>query len=357
SSFFGQATYTINNLPAGATVQWSASNTKLSLVTQSADSAVFQSNYYGNCTIYATITIGNSNFTVSRSVLADIDLTPLNNCYISASDFTCGTASFTMLNLPASSVVRWSCDAGIGYSTDVDPTYSFFTYTYPVSHPGVDKMEAQITHKGKTQDWEHEFDFNFNRPYLYYQVGDTILSDYGFYSNNGLVAIDVQYNYPFNWMNSDWSVYGGGWDFVDGSNEFATFEGPTGVPDITIELCFDTPCGGRTCYQREFAVPQSLYGISASAFSLSPNPASDNVTISLAEDATREQKSKTTMVTATSSDDSYEIQLWNSFGLVKQVTTDQPKYQLSLSGIPAGFYYVNVIKDKIAYRKQLIIKH
>ncbi|MCK9507978.1 MAG: T9SS type A sorting domain-containing protein [Pigmentiphaga sp.] len=121
-----------------------------------------------------------------------------------------------------------------------------------------------------------------------------------------------------------------------------------------IELCFDTPCGGRTCYQRELAVPRSLHGISASAFSLSPNPASDNVIISLAED-TKAQNNRT-IKTAFSSDDSYEIQLWNSFGLVKQVTTAQPKYQLSLLGIPAGFYYVHVIKDKMTYRKQLIVK-
>jgi len=362
SSFSGQATYTLQNLPAGATVEWSENDcVYVEFISQNerGDSAVFQSNYYGFGIIYATVTINNTDVVVSRYVYTDIDLSILNNCYISASDFACGTASFNMANLPEfDSEVRWSCDTGVGYTFgyDPDPTYSFYTYTYPTSRPGVDKMKAQITYKGKTQDWEHEFNFNFNRPYVYYPVGDTILSDYGFYSNNGLAAIDVQYNYPFSWMSSEWSAYGWGWHFVDGSNEFATFEGPTGVPDIMIELCFDTPCGGRTCYQREFAVPQSLYGMSASAFSLSPNPASDNVTINLAEDATREQKSKTTMVTATSSDDSYEIQLWNPFGLVKQVTTDQSNYQLSLSGIPAGFYYVHVIKNKMTYRKQLIIK-
>ncbi|MDD2283887.1 MAG: S8 family serine peptidase [Paludibacter sp.] len=360
SSFSGQATYTLQNLPAGATVQWSVNDmTYLDLISQNerGDSAVFQGDYYGFGIIYATITVNNIDIVISRYVYTDIDLTPLNNCYISALDFACGMASFTMSNLPElDSEVRWSCDAGIGYTYgyDPNPTYYFSTSAYPDSRPGVDKMKAQITYKGKTQEWEHEFNFNFNRPYVYYPVGDTILSDYGFYSNNGLAAIDVQYNYPFSWMSSEWSAYGWGWHFVDGSNEFATFEGPTGVPDIMIELCFDTPCGGRTCYQREFAVPQSLYSISASAFSLYPNPASDNVTISLADD-TKGHKSKTTMVAASSSDN-YEIQLWNPFGLVKQVTTDQPKYQLSLSGVPAGFYYVHVIKNNLTYRKQLIIK-
>lgn len=358
SSFAGQATYTLQNLPTGATVEWSVNdNVFIELISHNerGDSAVFRSDYYGSGIIYATITINNTDIVVSRYVYTDIDLSILNNCYINASDFACGTASFTMSNLPGTDAeVRWSCDAGIGYTIPDIPTYCLSTSAYPSSHPGVDKMKAQITYKGKTQDWEHEFNFNFNRPYVYYQVGDTILSDYGFYSYNGLATIDVQYEYPFNWMNSEWSVYGWGWDYVYGSNEFATFEGPTGVPDIMIELCFDTPCGGRTCYQRELAVPRSLHGISASAFSLSPNPASDNVTISLAED-TKAQNNRT-IKTASSSDDSYEIQLWNSFGLVKQVTTAQPKYQLSLSGIPAGFYYVHVIKDKMTYRKQLIVK-
>ena len=52
----------------------------------------------------------------------------------------------------------------------------------------------------------------------------------------------------------------------------------------------------------------------------------------------------------------YTIQLWNSFGLVKQVEANQKNYQLELYGVPPGFYYVHVIKDGQTYRSQLVVK-
>lgn len=60
--------------------------------------------------------------------------------------------------------------------------------------------------------------------------------------------------------------------------------------------------------------------------------------------------------TSNSETQSYSIQLWSSLGLIKQITTDLEKYQMDLSGIPAGFYYVHVIKDGQTYRKQLIVQ-
>ncbi|MEA4916750.1 T9SS type A sorting domain-containing protein [Proteiniphilum sp.] len=50
----------------------------------------------------------------------------------------------------------------------------------------------------------------------------------------------------------------------------------------------------------------------------------------------------------------YEIQLWSSASLLKTDKTDQPKYQISVSGLPAGIYFIRVIKDGKTYTKKLI---
>ena len=91
-------------------------------------------------------------------------------------------------------------------------------------------------------------------------------------------------------------------------------------------------------------------------FVLSPNPASSTVTVEVAEE-TPLNNSAVRMSTDTKTGSiNYTIQLWNSSGLLKQVETDQPSYQLDLTGVPPGFYYVHVIKDGQTYRRQLVVQ-
>lgn len=92
-----------------------------------------------------------------------------------------------------------------------------------------------------------------------------------------------------------------------------------------------------------------------SNLSLFPNPATTTVSINLEEEK-NEITTKTIQTINNTQTGNYQIQLWNSFGMVKQVTTDQKNYQLDLHGIPKGFYYIHVIKDGKTHRKQLIVK-
>ena len=350
STLLGEATYSIADLPADATVQWSTSNTNITLVSQGGDSALFRSDYYGDCTITANIAAGGSSVSLSRPVFADIDLSHLNNTYVNASDFACGQASFTMMNLPSGSFVKWSCGIGTTHTPDTDATYSFYTSGYPPSHPGVDKMMTQITYKGKTQEWEDEFNFNFDRPYLSYQVGDSILEiDYG-YINNGSAWITVQYNYPFNGISGEWSSLTPGWILMPGyTGEYAAFEGSADISFITVQLCFDTPCGSRACYTRDFIPPQYLYGNSPDGFIVYPNPATHTVTVDLSDIKTNADSRAVALK-------DYRIQLWSASGLLRELRTERQTCQLSLSGIPAGLYFVHVIKDGKKYRKKLIVR-
>lgn len=102
------------------------------------------------------------------------------------------------------------------------------------------------------------------------------------------------------------------------------------------------------------------YSLSEGSMTLSPNPASDFVTVSVNDSERGEFKlldsDNLILESVSSLTSSYEIQLWNSSGLVKTIQTDQKKYQLDLSGLSPGFYYVLVIREGKTYRRQLMVQ-
>lgn len=61
------------------------------------------------------------------------------------------------------------------------------------------------------------------------------------------------------------------------------------------------------------------------------------------------------LVTDNRTSETHTIQLWNSFGVIRSIQTNQKRYHLDLSNTPPGFYYVYVIKNEKIYRKSLII--
>ncbi|MCE5174559.1 MAG: T9SS type A sorting domain-containing protein [Bacteroidales bacterium] len=44
------------------------------------------------------------------------------------------------------------------------------------------------------------------------------------------------------------------------------------------------------------------------------------------------------------------------FGIANKFQTDLHNYNLSLTGLPAGHYFVHVIKNGKTYRRQLIVQ-
>lgn len=85
-----------------------------------------------------------------------------------------------------------------------------------------------------------------------------------------------------------------------------------------------------------------------------PNPTTDMVTVELQESTTTDA-STGRMITVPVSG-KYEIELWNMLSMVKRFATSDPVYRLSLSGLPAGIYFVRVIRDGEIYTKKLIKK-
>lgn len=150
--------------------------------------------------------------------------------------------------------------------------------------------------------------------------------------------------------NFTWSLGPGLWeDFTDGT--FYQFQGYI-TSDSYVGVSFRNPCGGYSDIVYRFTNERG-YHADTPVFSISPNPANDYVLLELKEKqsfGTRVQsiKGKTT--------NKYEIQLWSGSTLINSYETALPVYQIPISNLPAGMYFVRVIKDGKVYTQKLMKK-
>lgn len=147
-----------------------------------------------------------------------------------------------------------------------------------------------------------------------------------------------------------WTLGPGLWeDFTDGT--FYQFQGYI-TSDSYVGVSFRNPCGGYSDIVYRFTNERG-YHADTPVFSISPNPANDYVLLELKEKqsfGTRVQsiKGKTT--------NKYEIQLWSGSTLINSYETALPVYQIPISNLPAGMYFVRVIKDGKVYTQKLMKK-
>ncbi|PDP70511.1 hypothetical protein CLI85_09190 [Tannerella forsythia] len=87
------------------------------------------------------------------------------------------------------------------------------------------------------------------------------------------------------------------------------------------------------------------------AFTLSPNPATDAVTLQLTE--TDEVSGSSVLSTDRTL---YEIQLWSGMTMLRSFRTTEPTFQIPMAGLPEGLYFVRVVKDGQTYTQKLIKK-
>ncbi len=93
STICNQSTYNIANLPQGASVQWSTSNSNLQLISGQGDStAVFKKNYNGNCTIEVNISVEGATIPLEKTVWVG-NVLPLN---LRATDMTTGNIVYAI---------------------------------------------------------------------------------------------------------------------------------------------------------------------------------------------------------------------------------------------------------------------
>jgi hypothetical protein len=83
-----------------------------------------------------------------------------------------------------------------------------------------------------------------------------------------------------------------------------------------------------------------------------PNPATDVVPVEMTTE--KEKTGAADSLNKLSTGELYEIQLWNSEQLLHSYKTSDEKFNIPLSGLPAGTYFVRIIRDGETYSQVLI---
>ena len=272
SSICSQATYTIDNLPEGATVQWSVNIP------------------------YVTLQPGQDSVIVQKTGSGFINLT--------ASIFINGTLITTIVKED----ILVGGVAGLGLSS-----YS----------------NLQMLDDGS-----------------YYKI----LPSSGAWSYRGSLTVVASGSN----LNYSWSETYASSNFIQWSANGATVDVYSKYDNLnlTLKCTASNSCGSMNRY---YSFTTRTNPILPESIILSPNPASDYVDVTVFNEE-EGQTEKTTSAVSFKSSPHYQIQLWNSSGLIKTIQTDQPRYQLDLTGVPPGFYYVHVIKDGQTYRRQLVVQ-
>ena len=151
--------------------------------------------------------------------------------------------------------------------------------------------------------------------------------------------------------NSDditWAVGGGRIESVQGTNRI--FVITSGAGRFFIWARKRNRCGTGGYHRFSGTIKNSKY------FFLSPNPATDVVTIKLTteeDDGILSPQGQGSLATRGVTN-TYEIQLWNGLTMLRSFKTNQQTFQIPIAGLPTGLYFVRVIKDGQTYTEKLI---
>ena len=289
---------------------------------------------------------------------------------ISGPSSVCTSGTYSIDYLPSGATVQWSIPfSGAPYPrlNPNAPEVNQATITNPNNYPINMTLTANIYMGGNlitTLTKLVAVQSNSTTQYgSYYQQGcivnnvtlrtlsGSINGNY-FYLNQGCLAEITLYDMTNKSVSFNSGYPPSYWSYDAANSKLLVRPavGSSGVP-TTFKIT-----GGCTDKTVQFFTYSLNEGRLSAAFELSPNPASSTVNIEIAEETPLDNSAAIISPDMKATSINYTIQLWNSFGLVKQVEANQKNYQLELYGVPPGFYYVHVIKDGQTYRSQLVVK-
>ena len=264
---------------------------------------------------------------------------------ISGPSSVCDQATYTVENLPAGAIVEWSVSnpnvATISNNGVLQVTNQTFALTNIQANiftggenPYTIRKECVMTGQPKFQVQLLGYSGNYSASFFASPQGE----------NGDLYHIPL--NYYWSYTKIDGSGYTLIGDYQNTSfiniQPVVTFPGP-GTYMITVRIT------GYPCY-----IPLARYEYSCGSnyfFTLSPNPATDEVTLQLTE--TNEVSGLSVLSTDRST---YEIQIWSGMTMLRSFRTNEPTFQISMAGLPEGPYFVRVVKDGQTHTQKLIKK-
>ena len=262
STICNQATYAINNLPQGATVQWSVSPAGIVSLQTNGNEAVLTRINAGTINLTSTILLGAQSITISKE-----------NVKVSGS--SPGIAFLSSNNLRATNAPN-----------------EFEVLRDPVDN------------------------------YLY----------------KGSLSVRIT-----NATSIAWVEIGGTMDWSSFLNTVTVSSKKQG--SLTLECRASNACGTETL-RYHFGV-----GILIDV-AVYPNPATDMVTVEFKIDSAVNPAIQDLNESVSSG--VYEIQLWDSASMLRSYKTHETSFQIPLTGLPKGIYFIRVIKDGENYTQKLI---
>ena len=263
---------------------------------------------------------------------------------ISGPSSVCDQATYTVENLPAGAIVEWSVSnpnvATISNNGVLQVTNQTFALTNIQANIFTGGENPYTIRKERVMTGQPKFEIQ-PLGYSGSNFASFFLTPQGEYGD--LQSIPL--NYRWSYTKIDGSGYTLIGDYQNTSflniEPVVTFPGP-GTYMITVQIT------GYPCY-----IPLVRYKHSCGSnfFTLSPNPATDEVTLQLME--TDEVSGLSVLSTDRSA---YEIQLWSGMTMLRSFRTNEPTFQIPMAGLPAGLYFVRVVKDGQTHTQKLIKK-
>ena len=261
---------------------------------------------------------------------------------ISGPTSVCNQATYTIENLPPGAIVQWSAHPALQISSQQNnaivvsgTTITGGCWIGAEISPPFDR----VLRKENITVWQSGIN---ETPHLI--QGEITPTGGNVRLSNEILAGTSNYYW--------WTDYET-WTAVSQGMPYTLFTGsynPSVADSASIIVDLTTPCGESVTLYRVFR--WGNFRGNPPSFTLSPNPATDMVTVRL-EEETAEAVSEfgTRKIT---SPKVYEIQLWSAAALIRTYKTDQSVYQISVSDLPKGMYFVRVTKEGKTQTKKLL---
>jgi hypothetical protein len=251
-------------------------------------------------------------------------------------DICSGSKTFTLTGLPAGATTTWSVTNNYGVASLSNPTNTSVEVNKIGSGNGREILKATVTHCSFTYPVEKDIYFGAQTPtYIDYSIDPLVICNE--------VRVTTEYiptaTYTWSYFKQPYSG-----NIVQFPNSASTrkLTLSQGSGTYSIGVTATTGCGTGDIYY--IGVPIDCEDGGGHRFAVSPNPASNTITV--------QQKEKTNITIK-------EIKIFDNFGNLKK----QSKYgngtikaQINITDLKTGIYVIEILGDQNKERQQLIIQ-
>lgn len=279
--------------------------------------------------------MGHGRVNAYHAVIGALEKLP-----ISGASMLCNQETYTIQN-PPGTTVQWTTGSNISIVSG-QGTSSVTVKKSTTGDYGQGSISANILLNGTVVTTASRIIDYVGTPVVTSISGQTYLnagSSASYYANPHIISNGIQYK----WYVSPSSVSTSPWN----NTNYITFY-QAGTYYVSCQII--SPCGFGSAGSTIVTVTGN-----GGYYSVYPNPATDMVTVQMAEETAETNTLSMQSSNKGLTSSKYEIQIWNSVGIIKKFTTEQNTYQISVADLYPGIYFVHIIKDgKVVYRQKLI---